>query len=139
MRSGKAPSTFDLGDVLARSRRQLGNRLSGVTLSLPFLSFSVNPNNREQQIAHEIVTRLKDRRVLSAYECCDDCIDRALASLREIRQTLIDKQVELSEAQDGAALPYDRCDASRQLAVFHLHRIARTIRRCATASPILRF
>jgi hypothetical protein len=101
MRSGKTPFKFDLGDVLARARRQVTNRLGGVTLSLPFLSFSVNPNNREQQIAREIVIRLKDRRVLSAHECCDDCIDRALASLQEIRETLVDKQVELSAAQDG--------------------------------------
>lgn len=39
--------------------------------------------------------------MLSASECCDDCIDHALASLREIRQILVEKQVELSDAQDG--------------------------------------
>lgn len=102
MRSGNPPFKFDLGDLLARARRQLNNHLGDVTLSRPFVSFSVKPNNREQQIAREIVIRLKDRRVLSAWECCDDCIDRALASLQEIRQTLIDKQVELSDAPDGS-------------------------------------
>jgi len=101
MKSGNPPFKFDLGDLLARARRQLNNRVGSVTLNLPFLSFSVNPNNREQQIAREIVIRLKDRRVLSAWECCDNCIDHALASLQEIRQTLVDKQVGLSDAQDG--------------------------------------
>ena len=101
LRSGKTPFKFDLGDVLARARRQLTNHVGGLTVSLPFFSFSVKPNDREKHIAREIVIRLKDRRVLSAWECCDDCIDRALASLQQIRQTLIDKQVELSDAQDG--------------------------------------
>ncbi len=45
--------------------------------------------------------RLRDRRVLSAWECCDDCVDKALTSLKEIRQTLVDKQVELADMQDG--------------------------------------
>ena len=95
MKSGTTPFKFDIGDLLSRARRQLNNRLGNVTLSLPFLSIAVNPNNREQQIAREIVIRLKDRRVLSARECCDNCIDRALTSLQEIRQTLVNKQVEL--------------------------------------------
>jgi len=39
--------------------------------------------DRERTVARELVIRLKDRRVISAFECCDDCIDRALASLGE--------------------------------------------------------
>jgi hypothetical protein len=81
----KPPFKFDLGDLQARARRQFNNRFGGFTVSLPFFTFTVNPNDREQQIAREIVIRLKDRRVLSAWECCDDCIDRALASLQEER------------------------------------------------------
>ena len=45
--------------------------------------------------------RLSDRRVLSAWECCDDCIDNALKSLGEIRFLLVDKQVELADVRDG--------------------------------------
>lgn len=62
---------------------------------------SLDPRDQEKQIAREIVIRMRDRRVLSALECCDDCIDNALTSLREIRQVLVEKQVELSNAQDG--------------------------------------
>jgi hypothetical protein len=101
MKSGTLPFKFDIRDLLARARRQLNNRLGNVTLSLPFLSIAVNPNNREPQIAREIAIRLKDRRVLSARECCDSCIDRALTSLQEIRQTLVNKQVELADVHDG--------------------------------------
>ncbi|WP_156939392.1 hypothetical protein [Mesorhizobium sp. LNHC229A00] len=72
-----------------------------MTLNLPFVSISVNPRDRERQIAREVVIRLKDRRVLSSCECCDGCIDNALASLQKVRTTLVDKQVELSSDDDG--------------------------------------
>jgi len=101
MRSGAIPFKFDLVELLARARRQAIGRLGDVTLNLPFVSIAVRPKDRERMIAREIIVRLGDRRVLSAWECCDDCIDRALASLQDIRQTLVDKQVELSDAQDG--------------------------------------
>lgn len=54
-----------MSDVLTRERRMVGKRIGDVTLNLPFVSFSVNPKDRE------IVIRLKDRRVLSAWECCE--------------------------------------------------------------------
>lgn len=100
MRSGAIPFKFDIADLLARARR-VSSRFGDVTLSLPFVSIAVSPKDRERQVARELVIRLKDRRVLSAWECCDSCIDRALTSLQEIRQTLVDKQVELSEVSDG--------------------------------------
>ncbi|MCP4303608.1 MAG: hypothetical protein GY788_01740 [bacterium] len=75
--------------------------MGDITINLPFISISVSPKDREREIAREIVVRLKDRRVLSAWECCDNCIDNALASLQQIRATLVDKQVELSDLQDG--------------------------------------
>jgi len=100
MRSG-IPFKFDLTDLLVRARRQISGRLGDVTLNLPFVSIAVSPKDRERQVAREIIIRLRDRRVLSAWECCDDCINKALASLRDIRQTLVDKQVELSDSQDG--------------------------------------
>lgn len=91
--------TFKLNmtSLLARTRRQVGD----VTLNLPFVSINVSPKDREREVAREIVIRLRDRRVLSAWECCDNCIDNALASLREIRALLVDKQVDLADAQDG--------------------------------------
>jgi hypothetical protein len=87
--------------LLARARRQVKGRVGDVTLNLPFVSIPVSPKSRERKVARELVIRLKDRRVLSAWECCDDCIDKALASLQEIRTTLVNKQVELSDLQDG--------------------------------------
>jgi hypothetical protein len=101
MRSGRVPFKFDMTDVLKRMRRIASKRLGNVTLSLPFVSVTVNPKDREKQIAREVVIRLKDRRVLTASECCDNCIDQALNSLQEIRKLLVDKQVELADVRDG--------------------------------------
>lgn len=101
MRSGAIPFKFDMTDLLSRARRQFNKRVGNVTLSLPFISIAVSPKDREKQVAREILIRLKDRRVLSSWECCDDCIERALASLQEIRKILVDKQVELADCHDG--------------------------------------
>ena len=101
MRSGNIPFKFDMGDLLARAKRQFVGRIGDVTINLPFVSFTVNPKDQERRVARELVIRLKDRRVLSAWECCDTCIDRSLASLQKIRETLTEKQVELAEFQDG--------------------------------------
>jgi hypothetical protein len=101
MRSGDIPFKFDMTDLVARARRQVSGRVGKITLSLPFVSIEVSPKDRERELAREIVLRLRDRRVLSAWECCDDCIDKALTSLREIRQIMVDKEVDLADMQDG--------------------------------------
>lgn len=101
MRTGRIPFRFDMTTLLALARERYAKHVGEVTLNLPFVSIAVNPKDKEKQIARELVIRLADRRVLSAWECCDDCIDNALKSLREIRSILVDKQVELSEIRDG--------------------------------------
>ena len=101
MRGMKPPFKFDLRDLLTRARQQINDRVSGVSINLPFLTFSVQPEATETKVAKEIVIRLADRRVLNAFECCDDCIDKALASLQEIRSLLVDKQVQLSKFTNG--------------------------------------
>jgi len=96
------PFQFELQTLVGKARRHVGKRVDGVTINLPFVSFSVRPDDVEQKAAREIVIRLADKRVLNAFECCDDCIERALASLQEIRSLLVDKQVELADLMDGA-------------------------------------
>ncbi len=100
MRDLKPPFKFDLSALLGRIHR-LPVTVDGVSLSLPFLSVSIKPLDVERRVARELVIRLADRRVLNAFECCDDCIDRALTSLQEIRRLLVDKQVELSDRPDS--------------------------------------
>lgn len=95
------PFQFDLSALLQKARRTFQKRVEGVSISLPFVSFSVRPEDRERRVAREVVIRLADRRVLNAFECCDGCIDQALASLQEIRSLLVDQQVELADLTDG--------------------------------------
>jgi hypothetical protein len=101
MRSGRIPFQFDITEVLKRVGKFGGKHVGPITVRLPFISFTVNPKDREKQIARETVIRLKDRRVLSSSECCDGCIDKALTSLQEVRALLVEKQVELADFHDG--------------------------------------
>ncbi len=102
MRDLRPPLRFDVSDLVQKARRHAKKRIDGVTINLPFVSFSVRPDDLEQKAAREIVIRLADKRVLNAFECCDSCVEKALASLQEIRSLLVDKQVELSGQTDGA-------------------------------------
>ena len=101
MKSDNIPFKFDLSEGLNGMRRAAKKHVGDVRLNLPFLSVGISPKDREKVVAREIVIRLQDRRVLSSWECCDNCIDQALASLQEIRRFLVDKQVELSDLEDG--------------------------------------
>ena len=96
----KPPFKFDVSGIVKRFRK-LPISVDGVTISIPFVSMTVKPNDVERKVAREIVIRLADRRVLSSKECCDGCITDALKSLQEIRAITVDKQVELSSKTDG--------------------------------------
>lgn len=101
MRDSKPPFKFDFKAQLKDARRKLNTRVGSVSINLPFVSFTVNPDDLEQRVSREIIIRLADRRVLKTFECCDDCIEHALSSLQEIRSILVNKQVELSGITDS--------------------------------------
>lgn len=84
MQERKPPFRFDLSEVLRRLR-SISGRVDGVSLSLPFFSITVKPDDLDVRVAREVVIRLADRRVLNAFECCDSCIEKALVSLEKIR------------------------------------------------------
>lgn len=101
MKKISPPFLLDVKALVTKARRQIRKRVEGVTISLPFVSFAVCPDDVEKRVAHEIAIRLADKRVLNASECCDSCVEQAMASLREIRSLLVDKQVELTRMTDG--------------------------------------
>jgi len=101
MRDLAPPFKFDVSALVRKALRHTKKRIDGVTINLPFVSFSVRPDDLERSAAREIVIRLADKRVLNAFECCDNCVERSLTSLQEIRSLLVDKQVELSGQTDG--------------------------------------
>jgi len=72
MRVLKSPFRFDLRSLIGDARRKLSNCVDGVTINLPFVSFNVKPDDIEQKVAREIVICMADRRVLNAFECCDN-------------------------------------------------------------------
>jgi len=115
----KPPFKFDIGGIVDRLRK-LPVSVDGVTITLPFVEVTLKPDGLERKVAREVVIRLADRRVLNAWECCDGCIDNALKSLLEIRQTIVEKQVELSSKTDGVLfLLLDSIrDAIRQFLTF---------------------
>lgn len=102
MRDFSPPFKLDVSKLVEKARNHVRKRVDGVTINLPFVSFSVCPDDLEQKVAREVVIRLADKRVLNAFECCDRCVEQALASLQEIRSLLVNKQVELSAQTDGA-------------------------------------
>jgi len=93
---------FDITKLLRKAQKIAQKHINGLTITLPFISFSVTPEDIEKKVARELMIRLSDKRVLNAKECCDDCIDNALASLQEIRKILVNAQVELSDYHEGA-------------------------------------
>ena len=96
------PLRFDMSGIIEKLKRKTSKHVGSVTLSLPpFVSISINPEDLEVKIARELVVELSDRRVLSATECCDNCVDKALKSLGEIRSIVVKKQVALVDLQDG--------------------------------------
>lgn len=93
---------FAFDALLAKAKRLAKKHGGDVTVNLPFLSFTVAPEDIERRAARELLIRLADKRVVSSKECCDVCIDHSLASLQEIRSVLVEKQVELSSLSDGS-------------------------------------
>lgn len=101
MRTGAIPFQFDISSIVRQLMRRPAAPLAAVTFQFPFVTVLAEPRSLERRIAAEILIRTKDRRVLSSWECCDNCIDNALRSLQEIRSGLVEKQVELITETDG--------------------------------------
>lgn len=95
------PFQFDISKSIKNARKFVNKHVDGVSIQIPFMSFSVKPTDIERKVARELLIRLPDKRVLNAKECCDGCIDNALASLQEVRKILVEKQVDLAEYHDG--------------------------------------
>lgn len=92
---------FDFDKLLGKAVKKAKKHVDGVTIKLPFISFSVKPTDIEKKVARELLVRLPDKRVLSSKECCDNCIDNSLGSLQEIRKILVDAQVNLTDFHEG--------------------------------------
>jgi hypothetical protein len=97
----RARLKFDIAALLTRFRKLPVEAEATVSIRLPGLQLTARVDDVEKRVARELMVRLADKRVLNAQECCDSCIEGALASLQEIRQLLVDKQVELVKRTDS--------------------------------------
>lgn len=120
---------FDVSAILQRAKLLPKPKIKGVSINLPFLSIDLAVSDDERKIAREILIRLRDKRVLVAWECCDNCIKNALASIQDIRTLLVNKQVELPDENSVLFLLSDLMLAGiRQFLTFterydpHIHR-----------------
>ena len=95
------PLQFDISKSIKKARKFLNKHVDGISIQIPFVSFSIKPTDIERKVARELLIRLPDKRVLNAKECCDGCIDNSLTSLQEVRQILVEKQVDLADYHDG--------------------------------------
>ncbi|MDX9703664.1 MAG: hypothetical protein RBU23_11580 [Candidatus Auribacterota bacterium] len=70
---------LDIKDILKKVKNKVEDNVNGISISIPFLSFSVSIDNTEKDVARELIIRLEDKRVLSGIECCDNCIQNSIA------------------------------------------------------------
>jgi len=96
MRTGAILLKFDIEAALRDLVRGTDSRPAAMTLVLPFVNVLVYPSAKERSVAAEIVLRVGDKRVLDSQECCDGCIDNALASLQDVRSRFGDARVALT-------------------------------------------
>lgn len=120
---------FDVSSVVERAKLLPKPKVKGITINLPFLSIDLAASDDEKRIAREVLIRLRDKRVLVAWECCDSCIRNALASIQDIRTLLVNKQVELNDENSVLFLLFDLMLAGiRQFLTYterydpHIHR-----------------
>jgi len=92
---------FNFDKLFGKAVEKAKKHIEGVEINLPFVTFAIKPTDIEKKVARELLIRLPDKRVLNSKECCDNCIDHSLASLQEIRKTLVDAQVNLADFHDG--------------------------------------
>jgi hypothetical protein len=98
---------IDVSSILQRAKLLKKTKIKGVSISLPFLSIDLEISDNEKRIAREVLIRLRDKRVLIAWECCDNCITKSLASIQDIRNLLVNKQVELSDDNSVLFILFD--------------------------------
>jgi len=101
MKELRADLKFNFQSLLSKKIQQTKDSIDSININLPYISFSIKPKNKEKIVAKEIIIRLSDKRILNSRECCDGCIKSALYSLHEIRNFLVDKQVELMDYADS--------------------------------------
>ena len=98
---------FNVASIIQKAIKIPKPKIKGITVNLPFLSIDLDPSDDEKRISREVLIRLRDKRVLVAWQCCDNCIKHAVDSIQEIRSLLVDKQVEIANENSALFIIFD--------------------------------
>jgi hypothetical protein len=95
-------------DLLDKSKK-LKDRVEvgEITINFPGFSVPISINNKQKNIAREIIIFVRDKRVLSSTECCTNCINYSLISLMNIRTFLVEKQMNIKNVDTALFLLID--------------------------------
>src|SRR5262249_47981005 len=80
---------INVGDLARRAQRWVGNAVGTVMVEAGFVSFPLVTVDAERDAAWPLITRLQDKRVFSADDCCHDCVKNSITSLLEVRTAII--------------------------------------------------
>lgn len=92
---------IDVRDLVRRASRWANARVEGTTLNLGFASLRLAPHDLERTAARQLVIRLRDKRVFTASDCCDSCVKNSMDALQDVRNILVESQVQLANLHDG--------------------------------------
>jgi len=71
--------------------------IDNIGLSFPFgINIAFKPTSEDSDIARKTVIKLTNRRVLNSKECCGNCINESVKSIKEIKSDLVEIQLELA-------------------------------------------
>ena len=71
--------------------------IENIGLSFPLgINIAFKPTTEDSDIARKTVIKLINRRILNSKECCGNCINESVKSLREIKSDLVGVQLELT-------------------------------------------
>ena len=88
---------INVSEIIKKAKKTIKNiKVDGITINFPFLNINISANDIDKKIAREIIIKLNDKRVLNSKECCENCIENSLKSLFEIREFLVNKQIEIN-------------------------------------------
>lgn len=80
-------------------------KFDSLSIGIPFLNVNFKiENNKEKEIAIEILIRSEDKRFLTSWQCCASCTQNAITSALEYRKYLVDEKVKLSKISNSQLL-----------------------------------
>jgi hypothetical protein len=98
---------LDVSSIISRAKALPKAKVESISINIPFISVNLSCSDIEKKVAKEVLIRLRDKRVLDSRNCCDNCAKFQINSLLDIRELLVNKQVELADENSALFLLFD--------------------------------